>query len=75
VILQAFRDFCSENHKDVAGVFKWLSTPDFIHTAHMAQVDEHLILETFKRLGQFKPSVRKKMLREISRQIYGGPSQ
>lgn len=74
VVLQAFRDLCSENVVQSSSVLRWLTTPDFIWVCHMAKINEDQVRESIKRLYRFEPAMRREMLREITSKVLGSPT-
>jgi len=73
ILIQAFRDFCSGRAADQSSVSRWINTPGFREVCEGAEVEPEATRNRFIALAKLRPSIRKKLLSEISRGVLGFP--
>ena len=73
ILIQAFRDFCSGTAVDQSSVSRWTNTTGFREVCEAAGVEPGATRSRFIALSKLKPSIRKKLLSEVSRSVLGFP--
>jgi hypothetical protein len=69
VLVQAFKDFCSNDNQSVGSVVRWINSPDFEYVIHMAGHEETQVRDAFERLSKFSPEMRKELIGEMIHRI------